>query len=86
MKWEITSETFSQNNEFKYFFPWVNNMHDYFDMYNHVTHSMIRLHCKQMKSKKILKKMKKQCTKGIIIQMRLSDADQYDKRQENFDH
>ena len=37
----INFETFLKDNKFKYFFPWVNNMHDYFDMYTRVTPSVI---------------------------------------------
>ena len=37
----INFETFLKDNKFKYFFPWVNNMHVRFDMYTRVTPSVI---------------------------------------------
>ena len=37
----INFETFLKDNKFKYFFPWVNNMHDRFDRYTRVTPSVI---------------------------------------------
>ena len=56
----INFETFLKDNKFKYFFPWVNNMHDYFDMYTCVTHSVINEPVTWF-----IKKKKKQCKREI---------------------
>ena len=57
-----TFETFLKNNKFKYFFPWVNNMHDYFDMYPHVTHSMMKLPVSSFKRNKTMHRIWTGCS------------------------